>query len=301
VPPRYTEQEARNAIAASSNWTEALRKLGRCPSGGAQPVLKKWAAIWEIPSDHFDPNIARRIASARRGRPLEELLTEHSTLTRGALKQRLYDAGLKDRSCELCGQGETWQGRRMSLILDHINGVRDDNRLDNLRILCANCNATLDTHCGKLTRIPIPEQTCAGCGESFTPNRTAQRYCSAGCAARHMDRTVMAERLRRAERPPVDLLTAEVARDGYEAIGRKYGVSGTAIRSWFLAYGVEPPRRRRDRQLTDAQAVAALELLASGLSQRALANRLGATVSAIGDLKRGRTYRHIERPAPLAA
>jgi hypothetical protein len=37
----------------------------------------------------------------------------------------------------------------LSLILDHINGVNNDNRIENIRIVCPNCNATLDTHCGK--------------------------------------------------------------------------------------------------------------------------------------------------------
>lgn len=51
--------------------------------------------------------------------------------------------------CELCGQDEIWHGRRMSLILDHVNGVRDGNRIENLNIVCPNCAATLPTHCGK--------------------------------------------------------------------------------------------------------------------------------------------------------
>ena len=40
-----------------------------------------------------------------------------------------------------------WTGKKMSLILDHINGKHNDNRIDNLRIVCPNCNATLETHC----------------------------------------------------------------------------------------------------------------------------------------------------------
>ena len=39
--------------------------------------------------------------------------------------------------------------KKISLILDHINGVHNDNRITNLRFVCPNCNATLDTHCGK--------------------------------------------------------------------------------------------------------------------------------------------------------
>jgi hypothetical protein len=31
-----------------------------------------------------------------------------------------------------------------------INGVNNDNRIENIRIVCPNCNATLDTHCGKI-------------------------------------------------------------------------------------------------------------------------------------------------------
>ena len=48
----------------------------------------------------------------------------------------------------------------MGLILDHINGVRDDNRLENLRIVCPNCAATLDTHCGRKNRLEPSNATC---------------------------------------------------------------------------------------------------------------------------------------------
>lgn len=42
-----------------------------------------------------------------------------------------------------------WNGKEAPLELDHINGVRLDNSLKNLRILCPNCHAQTDTYCGK--------------------------------------------------------------------------------------------------------------------------------------------------------
>ncbi len=95
------------------------------------------------------------------------MLVAGSTYQRSQLKERLYAAGLKTRLCELCGQGEDWRGRRMSLILDHINGVADDNRLENLQIVCPNCAATLDTHCGRANRHPVEGRACLRCGELF--------------------------------------------------------------------------------------------------------------------------------------
>lgn len=42
-----------------------------------------------------------------------------------------------------------WNGQALPLILDHINGVNRDNRPENLRYLCPNCDALLDTRSGK--------------------------------------------------------------------------------------------------------------------------------------------------------
>lgn len=65
-----------------------------------------------------------------------------------ALKWRLIREGIKRRRCESCGRNE-WSGRPIPLELDHINGRREDNRLDNLRVLCPNCHAQTDTYRGR--------------------------------------------------------------------------------------------------------------------------------------------------------
>jgi len=48
---RYTEAEARAAVAASQSFAEALRRLGMCSTGGAGQTLKKWTVKWEISAD----------------------------------------------------------------------------------------------------------------------------------------------------------------------------------------------------------------------------------------------------------
>lgn len=237
--PSYTEVEARKAIAESLSYAEALRRLGMCPSGGAAPILRKWVAAWGISTAHFDPARARLKGLRTVARPLDEVLVEGSTYHRGHLKRRLFDEGLKQRACELCGQDEQWKGCRLTLILDHINGVSTDNRFENLRIVCPNCAATLDTHCGRSLRHPIEEVACARCGKLFLPKAARQRYCSAYCGQRWTRRPGIPNvALRRVERPPYEQLRDEIDRLGYSAVGRKYGVSDNAIRKWVRQYQV---------------------------------------------------------------
>jgi hypothetical protein len=240
--PRFTEPQLRAAVAASRSWAETLRRLKYRSAGGNWKTLKKYAALWGIPTDHFDPHAAS-LSGLRRSffsaTPLEDVLVENSSYNRGNLKHRLFKDGLKARQCEQCGQGEEWHGGQLALILDHINGVPDDHRLENLRVLCPNCAATLETHCGRKNR--KPPRTCARCATKFRPRYGTQRYCSRECGQRVA--WARARSRRRVERPPYAQLMAEIEATSYSAVGRKYGVSDNAIRKWVRQYRREHLRR----------------------------------------------------------
>jgi hypothetical protein len=212
-----------------------------CHTGSAGSVLRKYVARWGIPTDHFDPYFRQRGRPSREPKPLDEVLVEDSTYSRGYLKNRLFREGVKARCCELCGQDEMWRGRPMGLILDHINGISNDNRLQNLRIVCPNCAATLDTHCGRGVRLERRRE-CALCGAVFEPRYRSQRFCSAGCGQKAPNiRTTFPER-RKVDRPPYARLRREVAAMGWSAVGRRYGVSDNAVRKWVRWYEEEMAR-----------------------------------------------------------
>lgn len=244
------------AIATSKSWAESLRRLGLCSTGGAWRILKKYAEIWEISTDHFDPEAGRIENLKRKQRPLSEVLVEKSTYARKDVKRRLLAEGLKEPRCELCGQGEIWQGRPMSMILDHINGVRDDHRLENLRMVCPNCAATLDTHCGRRNRIERAKRRCLHCEKTFVPGNSRQRYCSRACGVR-WDRSILRGRpapcSRKVERPPHEQLLDEIKATSYLAVGRKYGVSDNAVRKWVRFYERQIEREAAESEVPAEQ------------------------------------------------
>jgi uncharacterized C2H2 Zn-finger protein len=213
--------------------TEVLRHFGLRPAGGNYKLLRHWLEEWGISTEHF---VGTPSPKRHEPIPFERVLVPGSTYSRHQLKQRLYDTGLKQRACELCGQGEDWHGRRMSLILDHINGVADDNRIENLQIVCPNCAATLDTHCGRANRRTVDDQPCARCGATFRPKTSRQRYCSRDCGMRWERGGRPRPGARRVKRPPYEELVAEVEATNWSAVGRRYGVSDNAVRKWVRAY-----------------------------------------------------------------
>jgi len=78
--------------------------------------------------------------------PLKTILVENSTYSRKRLRKRLIDNGILKYECAICKTGPHWNGNPMPLILDHINGINNDNRLENLRFVCSNCDSQLPTY-----------------------------------------------------------------------------------------------------------------------------------------------------------
>lgn len=144
---KYKREVLEELVKDSNNLTEVIEKLGLVPRGRNFDTLKSYVKLYKLDISHFNKNINR--TGLRFIRNISFYLVNGSKIASSKLKLKLYENNLKQRICEMCGQNEEWKGSKMALILDHKNGNHRNNRLENLRIVCPNCNATLDTHCGK--------------------------------------------------------------------------------------------------------------------------------------------------------
>ncbi|HEX7299985.1 MAG TPA: LuxR C-terminal-related transcriptional regulator [Solirubrobacteraceae bacterium] len=91
---------------------------------------------------------AARVIPRPAATPITDLCVAGIARSRGNLKRRLLREGLKDERCEGCGL-HRWQNLPLPLALHHVNGDRDDNRLENLQLLCPNCHALTDNFSGR--------------------------------------------------------------------------------------------------------------------------------------------------------
>lgn len=220
---RYEKNNFSKVVKESNNLTDICRNLGIGTTKGNRDTVKKYILKYDLDTSHF------KVIKKKNGlkKELKEILVENSTyIYTTNLKNRLYKEGVKERICEMCGQDENWNGMKISLILDHINGVNNDNRIENLRIVCPNCNAGLDTNGGKNIGIKYINENSINkceCGELITSGSKRCKRCNS-------------LEQRKVERPKYNDLLLEIEELGYLGVGKKYGVSDNAIRKWKKQY-----------------------------------------------------------------
>lgn len=154
---RYTKEIIQEAVNRSFCWAEACRQLNLQPSSGSQSYLKKRAMDFKVSFGHFW-SISK--LSARPKKTLRKdirsfLISNGPFINSHALKVRLIRDGLKRHACESCGITR-WMDRPTPLELHHVNGVKNDNRIENIQILCPNCHAMTPNHAGRKLKQLIP-------------------------------------------------------------------------------------------------------------------------------------------------
>lgn len=152
----------------------------------------------------------------------KEILVENSPYKNAtSLKERLLREGLKEYRCERCKNTE-WEGVPIPLQIHHVNGVHNDNRIENIQLLCPNCHSLTDTYAGKN----------ANKENSTKYNKTLSR--------KHINKNQWLElqEKRWANTHPSKETLCSVFKEvgSFRGVGKLYGVSDKAIAKWFKHY-----------------------------------------------------------------
>lgn len=155
--------------------------------------------------------------------PLEEILTENSTYNRNQLRKRLITEGILTEICTSCNLGPEWNGKRLTLQLEHKNGIPNDNRIENLTLLCPNCHTQTETFAGRKLRKSKPK--CAICSKQISRKAKHCKDCF------HKSR--FGKTRRKIDWPSLEEVEKMLEDSNYLQVGIKLGVSDNAVRKFL--------------------------------------------------------------------
>ena len=142
---KYTDEEFTNIWNTGTSMKDFALKLGYSSySGDAAQNIRKRVDYLKLSDSHF-------LQKRRIKRTPENIFILNSTADQKVLRNWYFKGKYTPYKCSICGQEPFWNGKELTLTLDHINGNRHDDRLENLRWICPNCDRQLDTFGAKNT------------------------------------------------------------------------------------------------------------------------------------------------------
>lgn len=225
----YTEDEFRRIISESFSYKECLQNLGYVSNSGTLTnLLKEKIAKLNIDISHFTSN---KVNSKRSE---EDIFIKDSKTAQSVLRRWYKKGNYTEYKCSICGQEPFWQGKELTLILDHINGYNKDDRLENLRWVCPNCNQQLDTTNGKnINHKEHKINTCVDCGKKISQKAIRCIQCEM------KNRTN--EEVQQISRDELKNLIRIMP---FTKIAEMYNVSDNAVRKWCDKYNL--PRKKSE-------------------------------------------------------
>jgi len=233
----YTKEEVIKILEKSTSMKDFAKRLGYAScSGDTAKMLKR-----KIEECNLEPPKQIRFVTKRTD---EEIFIKDSPVSQKVLRER-YKQKTKTENykCSICGQKPYWNGKELVLTLDHINGDNRDDRIENLRWVCPNCDRQLDTFGARNIKTEKKKNFCKRCGTEINRNSTYCIKCnglqtSAEKIESQIDRITLKNKIRS---------------ESFEQIAREYNkTSGNAIKKWCKYYNL-PCTKREIKSYSDEE------------------------------------------------
>ena len=215
---QYSKEELSQIVDQSTSLKEVIFKLGYSTVSGNCNTVKNRIEEYEIDCSHFS------LSTSPIKRNEQNIFIEGSTASQHTLRRWYLKGNYTEYKCSICGQEPFWNGKELTLILDHINGKNHDDRLKNLRWVCPNCNQQLDTTGYKQMRVeqkPEKKYYCSNCGKEIT--RSSNSGLCVECSN---------IQTRVCKRPSREELKNLIRTMPFTKIAEMYGCSDNAVRKW---------------------------------------------------------------------
>lgn len=233
---QYTNEEFKQIVEQSQNMSEIAKKLGySAVSGSSLARIRKRIDALQLSTAHFSLSNQRP-----QKRTKENIFIQNSTASQKTLREWYKKEEYTPYICSICGQEPFWNGKELTLILDHINGENYDDRLENLRWVCPNCNQQLDTSNGKNKKVYKKKFYCIDCGVEVTRGAIRCVECNNNNKKIALDDMPIT-------REELKVLIRTIP---FTQIGKQYNVSDNAIRKWCDKFNL-PRKSSEIKKYTD--------------------------------------------------
>lgn len=233
----YSDEALKKIVDGCISFRELSGKLGYKARGKNNETIKKRLKESGISTEHFT-GLPRNVVN----RTLGNTFITNSTVSQCVLRRMYMAGGYSEYKCAICGQGSVWNGKPLGLTLDHINGINNDNRIENLRWVCPNCDRQLDTYAGRNLKGKTsalrerykkhrkelePPNFCKSCGKPISPKARLCLDCY--------------KKVPKSKAKPAKEVLVRIIRENngnFLRIGKKLGVTDNAVRKWCKGYGL---------------------------------------------------------------
>lgn len=216
-----------NIVKQSKSIADICRYFNFGVKGSTYTAIKSRLAKDNIDISHFQKRNPSKYFYVDKETFLSRLKPNTPSIDREFIKKKLLEFNLVRNECAECKLLPIWNNKPLTLHLDHIDGDKSNNSLENLRLLCPNCHSQTETFGIGIRK--IKKYFCSECNAETAGYKNRCVRCG------HKSK-------RKTNRPSKETLEILISTTPMTTIGKQFNVSDNAVRKWCRYYQIPIPK-----------------------------------------------------------